>query len=105
MKNFTTLGLVLLSSNLLVGCVAGDNDAPAIPFPRSCAEVAASKPAATDGDQTLFVDHDSTKQWTAYCIDMASGTPAEYLSLDPSGAGTWSKLVAGGSITGTDVET
>lgn len=105
MKNLTSFGLALLSSNLLVGCVMGDNDAPPIPFPRSCAEVAASKPAATDGDQTLFVDHDQTKPWVAYCVDMASDTPAEYLSLDPSGAGTWSKLVAGGSIAGTDVET
>lgn len=122
MKNITSLALVLISSNLLVGCIMGDNEAPeqmqqdqtaddadmqpdVIPFPRTCAEVAKSHPGAADGDHTLFVDHVETKPWVAYCVDMDTDAPREYLTLSAAGPGTWSKLVAGGSITGTDVDT
>lgn len=120
MKNITSLALVLVSSNLLVGCVMGDNEQPAqmqqdggdddmqpevIPFPRTCGEVAKSHPGATDGDHTLFINNEETKPWVAYCVDMDSDAPHEYLTLSDTGPGTWSKLVAGGSITGTDVDT
>jgi hypothetical protein len=42
--------------------------------------VLAANPAAPDGDYTLYLDHDVTKAWEAYC-DAMSGTPREYLRL------------------------
>jgi hypothetical protein len=105
MKNFTSLALVALSTNLLVGCVTGDNEQPEpIAFPRSCAERAVGDATLSDGEHTLFIAGNETMPWVAYCVDMSTA-PIEYLTLPNGGAMTWSRYTAGGQSTGTDVET
>jgi hypothetical protein len=124
MKNLTSLALSLLATNLLVGCVTGDNLPPPddqngaqvqptptptptptpIAFPQSCRELATSDPAAKDGEHTLYLSNDEQHPWAAYCVDMGR-TAKDYLTLPNSNGGTWSMYRAGGAAPGTDVET
>ena len=107
MKNIT--GLLLLA-HLSVGCVAGDNDAPAIDapeatpgaLPRSCEELAKSHPKATDGEFKLYVNANSNTWFLAYCADLPSA-PKTYLTVDPDM--NWSEYTAGGRAPGSTVTT
>lgn len=84
---------------------SGDDDAGAPPFPATCQEIADASPGATDGDRTLYLDHDPARPWAAYCQDMA-GAPAEYLSLATTGPQyNYSQYSGGGAVKGTSVRT
>lgn len=106
MNKLTTL----LLAHLALGCVAGDNDVPAIDppeatpgaLPRSCEELAKSHPTATDGDFKLYVDANPSKWFLAYCADMPDA-PKTYLTVDPDM--NWSEYAAGGRTQGTTVTT
>lgn len=64
-------------------------------YPQTCYEVLADDPSTTDGRQTLYVDHDGSMPWTAWCEDMSSGDPAEYLQFSRSrGIRNYSQYVA-----------
>jgi hypothetical protein len=77
-----------------------------VPHPASCAEVKALDPTATDGDYPLFLDHDVRRPWTAFCRDMASEAPREYLPLQQTGADqNFASYTAGGRASGTTVRT
>jgi hypothetical protein len=62
-------------------------------------------PTAPDGPFTLYVGHDGTKNWTAYCANLASA-PTEYLPLVQTGASSnFSQYTASTSTGGTNVVT
>jgi len=92
MKTITSLALQAFVSNLLVGCVVGDNLTPVPDFPKSCAEIATGDEDAKDGEYKLFVDADATKPWKAYCDDMR-GAATEYLTLPDGGDLNWSTFL------------
>lgn len=79
------------------------------PWPATCLEARALFPGATDGDFTLYVDHEPRKPWTAYCfqmnnnLDMGGDPPTEYLTLAPGR--NVSRFPAGGKARGIDIET
>ena len=85
MKNLTCFAVSALALNV-IGC--GDNlepedvmDEKPIEFPRTCAELAQGHRNYADADRTLYLDNDETKPWTAYCADLQSKSPKEYLSV------------------------
>jgi len=75
---------VLLFGLLGLGACAAEldphSDTVAPAAPATCRDVRAFDHRAPDGDYTLYVDHDTSRPWKAYCHDMA-GTPREYLSV------------------------
>jgi GON domain len=74
-------------------------------FFATCAEVHTAMPAAADGPFTLYVGHDSTQNWAAYCADLST-TPKEYLPLVQTGASSnFSQYTASASTGGTNVVT
>jgi hypothetical protein len=80
-------------------------DAGASPFPATCQDIAEASPGAADSEQTLYLDHDPARPWTAYCHDLA-GAPAEYLPLVETGpAHNYAQYTAGGAIKGSNVRT
>jgi hypothetical protein len=113
MKNLTSIALATLTANLLVGCVTGDNEIPddqdpdqlaeRIEFPKSCAEKAIGNPDLTDGEYELYLANDERHQWTAFCVDLQSKSPKEYLTLKDNM--TYSRYAAGGHSPGVDVVT
>lgn len=114
MKNLTSLALAMLSTNALVGCVAGDNDIDGpvpnptverIEFPKTCAEKAVGNPGLADGEYELYLSNQEQYQWTAYCVDLQSESPAEYLTLLAGGDLNVSRYTAGGLSAGVSVET
>lgn len=118
MKNLTSLSIALLTSNLLVGCVAGDNEMPAddqdqdpgsqvekVAFPKTCAEKAKGNPTLADGEYKLYLANDEQHQWTAYCVDLQSASPKEYLTLPSGGDLNTAEYRAGGFSPGVDVVT
>ncbi|HEY4055245.1 MAG TPA: GON domain-containing protein [Kofleriaceae bacterium] len=128
MKNLASIALsTLFVTNLLVGCVGGDNDKPdpasgddqmdtdpgqgsdpvatPIAFPKTCAEAKVGIANITDGEHILYLGGDEQKPWSAYCVDMKTAAPKEYLTLLNAGQGTWSLYTAGGRSPGTDVRT
>lgn len=106
MKKLTTL----LLAHLAVGCVAGDNDVPAIDtpdatagvMPRSCEDLAKSHPKAADGEFKLYIDGNPDHWYLAYCADLPEA-PKTYLTVDPDM--NWSQYTAGGRAQGTTVTT
>jgi hypothetical protein len=73
--------------------------------PSTCKEIADAVIHAWDGKWTLFVDHDPTKPWTAYCHNIAS-TAEEYLQLVNVGpSSNFAQYTAGGAAPGTSVRT
>jgi hypothetical protein len=73
--------------------------------PATCQDVADYDPSAPDGDYTLYVASDSSRPWTARCVDMGS-TPLEYLPLQETGADVnFSQYTSGDGAPGTDVRT
>jgi hypothetical protein len=71
----------------------------------TCAEVRAAMATATDGPYTLYVGHDGSKSWTAYCANLAS-SPTEYLTLVQTGASSnFSQYTASAATGGTNVIT
>lgn len=77
------------SSSALVDASTVDTSTPeastldAGPAPQTCAELAASFPAAADGTYTLYYEGDRSKPWIVYCVDLSS-EPKEYLTLPGS---------------------
>ncbi len=101
-----TIILSALVSNL-VACVGGDDLAATqqpIEFPASCAEAQIGK-QARDGEHLLFVGGDAAKPFTAYCVDTATDSPKDYLTLPEGGTMNWSSYTAGGRSAGTTVVT
>jgi hypothetical protein len=81
----------------------GGNCGLAPVYPETCAELRAEYPGVGDGDNTLHVDHDPQRPWTAYCRNMAT-TPIEYLPLVAVAEGkNFAQYTAGGASPGTDV--
>ncbi len=71
----------------------------------TCAELHAATPTATDGVYTLYVGHDASSSWTAYCANLATA-PAEYLPLAHTGGGAnFSEYTASTQTGGTNVIT
>jgi hypothetical protein len=112
MKNLTSLALTALTTHLLVGCVTGDNEAPAddddavserVAWPNSCAEKAKGNPNLSDGEYKLYLGSDEQHQWSAYCVDLQSDSPKEYVTLHSDQ--TYSRYAAGGKSPGADVVT
>lgn len=64
-----------------------DSAEPEAFYPRDCQDIADADPSASDGRFTLYVDGDSSKPWTAMCVDMRD-EPMEYLVLPHSGDGS-----------------
>ncbi|MBX3231797.1 MAG: hypothetical protein KIT84_44300 [Labilithrix sp.] len=76
------------------------------PLPRTCAELAVEEPTARDGSHTLHgVDG---RAWTAYCADMQSATPREYLTVGGGDGRNYAQATASagtGEWGGTNVVT
>lgn len=70
--------------------------------PKSCAELTAHGVSPTEGTYTLYLTGDATKPWNAYCADMNTTTPHEYLTLTGTNTGQYAQ---GGQATGMDVTT
>lgn len=80
MKNLPGFAISALALNFVVGC--GDNSVEApIDYPSSCEEAAVGSTRLADGHRTLYLGNDVTKPWTAFCVDLDSDEPKEYLSL------------------------
>lgn len=135
MKNFTSLLFsALTASSLLVGCIGGDDKAPddeqgedldgdgvpddqqqpdapsladldPIPYPKTCLESLHGDKIRRDGEHILFVNGDENKPWSAYCVDMDTDTPKEYLTLPNGEMMNWSQYAAGGRSPGMSVDT
>ena len=70
----------------------------------SCAELEAPHPTDVDGEYALYAAHDDHRPFTAYCKDMATSSPKEYLTLHNTAPGAnYSEELAGGAISGTNV--
>ena len=109
-----------LVAPLMTGCVAADADVadesigeadealsppPPPPPPASCQDIKAKTPGAVDGEYTLFINHDPSKPWTAFCHAMGT-SPAEFLSLHALGNDhNFSQYTAGGAVSGSNVRT
>src|ERR1041385_6987792 len=78
------LGIV---APLMTGCIAADADVadepvgaaeealsppppPPPPPPATCQDIKNNNPGAVDGEYTLYLGHDPTKPWTAFCHAM-----------------------------------
>jgi hypothetical protein len=71
--------------------------------PATCKEVKNKNSTAQDGEYILYYQGDSAKPWTAYCHDMNTAEPTEYLTLNPSeNMGSYKE---GGASPGTTVTT
>jgi hypothetical protein len=86
-----------------------DIPAPALQLvyepPSTCAEAKLTAASPTDGNYTLYYNHDFTKPWTAYCYQMASATPTEYLPFVNTAGVNYGQYTAGGARPGTNVVT
>jgi hypothetical protein len=76
----------------------------AVPPVKSCADVKAANPAATDGNYSIFPIGLRSAQVRVFCADMA-GTPKEYLNLLHSSGANFASYFAGGASPGTTVVT
>lgn len=78
-------------------------------YPQTCRELAVNQPGASDGSYTLYLGGDEARPWTAYCKDLGTATPTEYLTLPAtsptSGNGNFAQYTAGGNAPGSDVRT
>ncbi|MDD4214785.1 MAG: HYR domain-containing protein, partial [Bacteroidales bacterium] len=88
--------------------IVTDDEAPALSFPfypQTAQDIVNMFPGTPDGEYTLYFGGDPAKPFRAYCHDM-TGTPTEYITLQYTGvAYNHSQYLAGGHITGTDVNT
>jgi hypothetical protein len=76
-----------------------------VPAIRSCADIKAAHPRATDGDYIIYPVGLPQARVDVYCAGMAT-TPREYISLPRQGAGSnFSQYTAGGAAPGTSVVT
>ncbi len=110
MTKLTTLAFPALLASNLVACIGDDNAPPAkqqppVAFPRTCAEAARGLLSPVDGEYVLFVGGNDQKPWSAFCADMSSDMPTEYLTLPTGASFTSSMYRAGGRAVGTDVVT
>jgi len=65
--------------------------------PATCTEAKTTYRVSVDGPQILYVNGDKTMPWSAYCADMATPKPAEYLELDTrQGEANFSEFSEGG---------
>lgn len=79
-----------------------------VTLPRSCREARGLAPYPTaDGDYTLYHDADVNRSWTAYCKDMNTLQPVEYLTLPEQTNGAnnfkWGTF-CGNSVNDTNAE-
>lgn len=72
----------------------------------TCSEIKLNQPTAVDGTFTLYVGNDKTQPWTAYCRNMTTATPIEFLTLTNTGGSyNFGQYTAGGASPGTNVRT
>ncbi|HWU87370.1 MAG TPA: GON domain-containing protein [Kofleriaceae bacterium] len=89
-RRLTTFSL-LFAAGAAAGCTTdntggADPDAdPAVPYPATCKELQAGNLSLSDAEYTLYVKNDAMKPWRAYCQNMSTSTPAEYLTLRRTG--------------------
>lgn len=72
--------------------------------PATCKEVQTATATTIDEEYTLYIGGDETKPWTAYCKDMNTATPLEYLTLAVPNENT-GQYKDGGASNGTTVTT
>lgn len=72
--------------------------------PATCKEIQTATAADDDNEYTLYINGDETKSWTAYCKDMSTATPLEYLTLPMPDENT-GQYKEGGASNGTTVTT
>lgn len=65
----------------------------------------ASSGQLNDGEYLLYLDGDATKPWIAYCADLATAFPKEYLTLHRSLDANFAQYTVGGAVSGTNVRT
>jgi hypothetical protein len=78
-----TLGMIGLAASSM-NCLS--EDAPEMPpapptVPATCAQARSFYGVSADGPQTLYVKADRSMPWQAYCSDMFSESPREFLDL------------------------
>lgn len=71
----TTLGLMLIATTP-GACSGGDSSGPA-----TCKDAKSTYGVSVDGPQTLYVGGDKTMPWSAFCADMLTDTPKEFVEL------------------------
>lgn len=107
------LGII---ATFATGCVAasadgadeqlGEASEALAPPPASCLDIHVANPGAVDGPYTLYLGHDPSKPWPAFCRDMGTSSPSEYLSLPHVGPNVnFSQYTAGGASGGTNART
>ncbi len=72
--------------------------------PATCKDIQVATSATLDQEYTLYVGGDETKPWTAYCKNMGTAAPLEYLTLSVPNENT-GQYKDGGASTGTTVTT
>ena len=72
--------------------------------PATCKEIQVATAAIVDQEYTLYIGGDETKPWTAYCKNMSTAAPLEYLTLLVPNENT-GQYKDGGASTGNTVTT
>ena len=72
--------------------------------PATCREIQTATAATDDDEYTLYIGGDEAKPWTAYCKDMNTAAPLEYLTLAVPNENT-GQYKEGGASNGTTVTT
>jgi hypothetical protein len=78
-----TLGMIGLAFGG-TSCLSDEADGQALPA--TCKDVKGITGGTADGVQTLFLEHDPAMSWPAYCADMNTASPTEYLDLPSTSA-------------------
>jgi hypothetical protein len=85
-------------------CVNGQGGFDCLPM--NCVGVQQADDVRTDGEYTLYIGGDPAKPFDAYCADMATLWPAEYVTLKTTApSANYSQYTAGGASYGTTVIT
>lgn len=76
-------------------------------LPVTCADALKQTPHGADGEYILYADGDAEKPWSAWCANMGTGSPSEYLTLVNTGSNyNYGQYSTGGLISsGTTVTT
>lgn len=94
-----TIGLICLAGASM-NCASHDSG------PATCEEAKGAYGVSVDGPQILYVGGDKKMPWSAYCADMATKQPFEYLDLDThDGAANYSEFSEGNGSTAFTVRT
>lgn len=122
-NRFVMVAFPLVASAALGACALSDAS-PSAPLDDQASEATVvlqedgSRPLSTclqiqeasagqlnDGEYQLFLNADATKPWIAYCADIATAFPKEYLTLHRSLDANFSQYTVGGAVSGTNVRT